>query len=204
MDKKNFLDDGFLSGFENIKDMLYLQLVNFEKNEEALEKILYDRFLDLAVVPVIALKENHKSSSLIVVQRVWLDVWKVSAGEIFWRSYENGKEDCQIMPIEFSAEERGFEMFVLNSKKNAYGASAMLHMDALKKFSEEIQNERVFILPSSVFEVILIPEDNVWYDDVNELKKIIQEENASLKNPDNFLSNNVYVYSRGKNKLQIV
>ena len=63
----------------------------------------------------------------------------------------------------------------------------------------------VYIMPSSVHEVMLLPATNaVDIDAVHRLRRIVSEVNESQLPVEQILSNNVYLYSREENDLKIV
>lgn len=77
------------------------------------------------------------------------------------------------------------------------GATIMFDYDKLSDLAEWVQDD-IFILPSSVHEVVMAPAVNL---DSNKLLSIIQEGN----NPQDkyFLSNNVYIFSRQSKEVTI-
>lgn len=54
----------------------------------------------------------------------------------------------------------------------------------------------LFILPSSVHELIAIPDKGI--SDVNELRNMVREVNETQVEAEEILSNQVYRYSKGK------
>ena len=86
-------------------------------------------------------------------------------------------------------------MYVLTDKdRNCMGSSALFLKDKIKKFSDKCDCD-VIILPSSIHELILL-NANLPDVDVSHLKDIVKEVNATQVSEEEFLSDNVYYYSR--------
>ena len=86
-------------------------------------------------------------------------------------------------------------MYVLSNEKKQFGASAILYDNVIKDFSESL-NSDLYILPSSVHEVIMIP--SILVDSVDKLNDMICEVNATQVPLMDILSNHSYYYSRDK------
>ena len=90
-------------------------------------------------------------------------------------------------------------MYVLTNKDNSFGAAAMLYTGMLEKAAEAIQEDRIFILPSSVHEVLLVPDRGDFTSE--QLREMVTEINATQVAPDEVLTDNVYEYDARKKEL---
>jgi hypothetical protein len=69
----------------------------------------------------------------------------------------------------------------------------------LAKFSKEHEDKNIYIIPSSVHEVILVPDNgNIDEDMINEM---IREVNIQEVDEGDVLSNHVYLYNAKKKKI---
>lgn len=91
-------------------------------------------------------------------------------------------------------------MYVLTNSKKINGAACIIYENVLKNFAESIGSD-LFILPSSVHEVILIPYDEKI--EKSSLNKMVREVNRSELNACDVLSDHVYVYKRYEDKIFI-
>lgn len=89
-------------------------------------------------------------------------------------------------------------MYVLTNKQKMYGAACILYPGVLKEFAEKIQQD-LYILPSSVHEVILVPADAEV--DQEALREIVTEINRTQVAEDEVLADSVYFYSRRSDKV---
>lgn len=89
-------------------------------------------------------------------------------------------------------------MYVLTNRQKLYGAACMLYPGVLKDFSEKI-GEDIYVLPSSVHEVILVPAGAGA--DKEALREIVTDINRTQVAEDEVLADSVYYYSRKSDRL---
>lgn len=89
-------------------------------------------------------------------------------------------------------------MFVLGNQYKLFGAAVILYEDILKVFASRLEAD-IFILPSSIHEVILIPDDGE--QNAYDLWKMVCDINATQVDPEEVLTNSVYYFSRKNNKI---
>ena len=216
--KNNSLEDDFdpesLILFENIKERIVYKLVNYEKNEDLLKTVPHKKFLDLAVVYYISIKEDIFESASILINNAHLELWGKTMEDIDRLAKENSprilkpelKSMAQTLMEIIRHEKKKPEdidedvlsdcgMYVLSNEKKQFGASAILYDNVIKDFSESL-NSDLYILPSSVHEVIMIP--SLLVDSVDKLNEMICEVNATQVPLIDILSNHSYYYSRDK------
>ena len=95
----------------------------------------------------------------------------------------------------------GVGMYILTNKSMVYGASAILYHDVLKEFSIEKESEKVIIIPSSVNEVIIIPDNAEIPINAEHLREMIGEVNREQVSKDETLSDRPYVYDRETDRM---
>ena len=89
-----------------------------------------------------------------------MDRWKADADELIDIAYENTTNiGCTISDMTdlIPAKELEGVMFVMSNKKSLYGAVCLTFDDKLDELCERHEGG-VYIIPSSIHEVILIPE----------------------------------------------
>lgn len=92
----------------------------------------------------------------------------------------------------------GLPMYVLSNKEKMNGAGCLLYGDVLAEFADELHQD-LFILPSSIHEVILVPTEG--QSNHERLTKIVQEVNATQVEEDEILADHVYYFSRNQRKV---
>lgn len=214
-DVTDFLD------FEKAKKRIVYKLVNYEKNKVLLKQIPHKPFLDMAVVYYYLLENEQLDNATILIYNNHLESWNTTAKEIDEIAAHNTplllKEDLhsitevlyQIMKkrneeeaaklLELENEEEGDPvMYVLSNRNKIFGAAAILYSGVLKAFSDKLKKD-LFILPSSVHEVILIPKDETM--EWEKLQEMVQEVNSTQVEDVEILSDSVYCYQRNKDTL---
>ena len=88
--------------------------------------------------------------------------------------------------------DRNMDMYVMTNEDKSNGAACILYPGALKKFADRIGQD-VYVIPSSIHEVILIPAMG-W--DTKEIDEMIREVNRTQLDPVEILSDHVYIYKR--------
>ena len=90
--------------------------------------------------------------------------------------------------------------FILTNERGINGAAVILYPGCLKEIGE-ITGLDLYILPSSIHELLVIPDDGNVY--THELKHMIHEVNESCVVEEEVLSDQLYHYSTEKNIIEI-
>lgn len=91
-------------------------------------------------------------------------------------------------------------LLVLTNSRRYLGAACILYRGLLERFAGKI-GKNFYILPSSVHEVILLPEDKV--NSSKDLLRMVEEVNRTQLAPEEVLSDAVYYYDRKSGKISI-
>lgn len=106
------------------------------------------------------------------------------------------EEGLSIMEEELLAKRKengAAAMYVLSNHTRINGAACILYDGVLEKIAEMLECN-LFILPSSVHEVILIPEKGD--EDYERLSEMVREVNETQLSPEEVLADHAYYYSR--------
>ena len=112
------------------------------------------------------------------------------------RCMSDADEIKMLVEIHIRKDETG--MYVLSNESRLFGAVAMLYEGMLKKCANQL-NADLYILPSSVHEVIVLADEGQI--DKDKLEKMVREVNATQVEPEEFLSDFVYYFSRKTGKI---
>ncbi len=91
-------------------------------------------------------------------------------------------------------------LLVLTNSRRYLGAACILYRGLLKEFAEKL-GKNFYILPSSVHEVILLPENHVRSAD--SLIGMVTEVNRTQLEPEEVLSDTVYYFDRKTDSISI-
>ena len=92
-------------------------------------------------------------------------------------------------------------MFILTNESGIFGASALFYPGVIDRISE-ILGVGFYILPSSVHEVIIVPD--VGNRNAEDFKYMVLEANRTVVEPKDVLSDNVWYYNYNFDEIQIV
>lgn len=199
-----------LQEFENIRGRVIYRLVNYEKNKEILEDCPHIRLYDLAVTFrwVARIDDVGVSTSLITNKQV--KEWGVSVNDLVLAARQNTPRlfPAQIIDMEemlagmvsFILYPSAIPMYILTNEQELNGASALLYGDILKNFANK-KGADMYILPSSIHEVIMIPADRI--DDPKKLSSMVHEANTTVVSTGDVLSDSVYYYDRKKDQILV-
>lgn len=199
-----------LQGFENIRGRVIYRLVNYEKNKEILEDCPHIRLYDLAVTFrwVARIDDVGVSTSLITNKQV--KEWGVSVNDLVLAARQNTPRlfPAQIIDMEemlagmvsFILYPSDIPMYILTNKQELNGASALLYGDVLKDFANK-KGADMYILPSSIHEVIMVPADRI--NDPTKLLSIVHDANTTVVSIGDVLSDSVYYYDRKKDQILV-
>lgn len=199
---------------ENILKKVVYRLINREKNREKLAYVPHRDFLDLAVVYCM---EENKAGGLqysVMLDDALCYSLGISLAELEEASEQNTQargftvqtmddiirqsvsEDMGATPSETLGVSMRVparpDMWVFTSISKAYGAPILLY----QKYFEDVAvglNDDLYIMPSSIHELICIPAAGV---NPGDLRTIVREINSTQVAAEDVLSNNVYLYRK--------
>lgn len=91
-------------------------------------------------------------------------------------------------------------MYVLTNEKKQFGAACILYKNVLDDFADKMNND-LYILPSSIHEVIIVPAQLV--ENAAFLQDMVKEVNYSEVAEEEILTDSIYYYDRNKQQLQL-
>ncbi len=218
---KGCIDMGFFRSFEDVRDRICYRLVGMKGNEALLEEIPYIGFLDLAICFHYAYHGEELGDGTVLIYNSHMEMWETCTAELFSLAGRNTRRlfpwVCRglgevLQEMEGSGHGADMEdpvdapfmdlpMKVLTNNKGIHGAACILYPGVLDGVAQEMGNN-FFILPSSVHEVILLPDTG--NEDSEDLKKIISAVNTTQVAPEEVLSDTLYRYDRADKRVVMV
>lgn len=206
--EKDLTLDINLTRWESVKSKVRLFLIQKAWNEEHLRKRCYIEYLDLAVVFEVILDVGRGDARSIAVTQAMLGKWGIGAEEVYHVALENLKSENVILmdSDNICGKEPYLEMeslYIFKNRRCRHGASVMLKKDIIKSFAEE-KGADLYILPCSIHDLLLVKENGSHT--ARELKRVVCDINRDGKsvNPEDRLSDSVYLYQRETDEIQIV
>ena len=215
------IDMSFFTDYEQAKKRIVFKLINYDKNRDLLKEIPHREYLDLAIVYYYLVDMKEFANATILIHNKHMENWKTDeenlyqlamentpqllkesfcgmmdilkelAGEDFWCEImgEEPKEEGLLLELHDEKDKTG--MYVLSNMSRLYGAGVIIYNGVLDMCRERLGGN-YFILPSSVHEVILVPDSG----DVTKEKlgEMVREVNATQVEEQEQLSDFVYYY----------
>ena len=209
--------------YEKTASQIVYKLINYEKNRELLKEIPYKIFCNLAIVfYYTVMTPPFCGRASILIYNSHMEKWGVDSEELLKRAMENTPQllPAQIQNLEelmigmlegcnealpeelrqeFTGERRRTPMYVLTNKQKLLGAACMLYPLIIRDFADKMDKD-IYILPSSVHEVILLP----FSEDISKesLVEMVTEINSTQVDEYEVLADSVYYYRRSKDRIE--
>ena len=207
-EKPKIPEENLPKTWKEVRRNIQAELVHYDWNQEILRNLPHRRFLNFAVTYQMKVSVSEEYKAKIRVNHRLMELWGIKEEELYEAAIENLKsEPYQIQPMSklfgtgVKFPEDMPEEYVLSNIRFCYGAAEMLREDILEKFSRKIGGN-FYILPSSVHELILVPESA--YICTEYLREMVKEVNESVLIKEEWLSEDVYYYDSEKNNIEIV
>lgn len=204
-------DVSLINDFNQIKNKLFVRLINKHMNKELLAESPFACFLDdFAVVPYCIVNMVEDGIASFRVTNLHLEMWGIESNELIKIAIANTRElfgvELQSMrDVLFGMgamedvdlpfpEVFNPPMFVLTNKQKVDGAAVVLFDDVLKAFAKKHGN--FYVIFSSIHEALLIPDD--YKLDLEHLTSLNVEVNDTQVACDEILGTKAYFYDEEK------
>ena len=208
-----------------LKDNVFFTLINAEQNKELLKTVPHRKFEDLAIVYRWNIGSDSLGMYTNLVDSRLAKKEGLTENDLYNAARKNTKEllpvsvrnmNEVISEIIFGENELEDEMdkefkevmmetpnehsmYVITNESKLYGAASILYEEPLHELAEKFGSD-LYILPSSVHEVIAVSADMGSPDDLAEMVYEINMEQVDI---DDRLSNQVYCYDKDLRTLRL-
>ena len=188
--------------FENVRHNVLCKMINREKNREFLKETPYIPFFDLAIVCYVLIELNEHGIATMPVKKAQLEMWGIKENELFQVAKRNVQKQfpaelrqmkdviAEMIGMEVQDAEDDF-MYVLSNEMRSFGAVCITYDGVPELVGIELE-ENYYIIPSSVHEMIIVPESKV--PSREEMERMVTEINETQVEEEEVLSNRVYFY----------
>lgn len=201
---------GFYTDLNRVRDKLMFKLIHYRKNRTLLQDIPHVRCMDLAIVFYCLVSVTPSGSATILVRNNHLSHWNISEDILLSYALKNNLEHLPATLAPLSdlisdalpdtdfpeASSTQPQLHILTNRHKLFGAGCMLYPRLLRDISGRFDSDLI-ILPSSVHEVLLFPDNN--NQEHTALNEMVREVNLTQVSPEEVLSDHIYLYSRQNN-----
>ncbi len=206
MDRVPAFDIRALNNYETMKSKLMMEIIPQKGNEERLSGIPHQKIEDMALIYRLDMGDSTGGKMTSIITNQQLEAFSITAEQLH-------KDALEIAPVthpaslrsmqEVMAEMMGMEpeeamaeepmMLVATVEGSFMGASVIQYPGFMEQAAERIGGD-FFVLPSSIHEVLFIPDDGKA--DFHDLQDMVRTINETQVAPAERLSDNVYRYDK--------
>ena len=201
-----------ISEYEMVKEFIMPVLCPKDRWSDFLSDAPYREVLDLALCYRVDVKGIWDIGGTLYIENKEREMWDVDEETLYRQAMKNMKEKacCESMnqvlermmgqnPFkEESGEEMNLCMYVLSTPDKHCGAASILQEECLKELASKLGTDRLYIIPSSLHECLLVDAKSM---DPDFLKYEISKVNKTQVSEEDFLSDSLYIYDTEKGYL---
>ena len=194
-----------LSSYDRAKNQLCVEVVGIAGNEEMLNNIPHKEMENMALIYRMEVGKDERGAATMLVTNVLMDRFGVNQEQLHADAMQNSqvirpavlKSMAEVMaemigaPVEELQETGVPPMFVATNEEKTKGAAALFYPDFMDQAAKELGGD-FYVLPSSVREVLLLPDDGMAK--TAELSAMVSQINEAEVAPEERLSDSVYHY----------
>lgn len=209
--------------YDSVKEHLAVMLVNTQANKRMLQEMPHEKIEDLSAICYVDFPvESNDGKATMKVRNEHLKMWNVDAKEIFQQARTNTQpvntpllQSMDEMLLSIFNEEGHAEnlldenidfglrshdmLYALTNIEKQYGASMITQPEVLNKL-EQFFPEGFYVLPSSVHEVLIVPDNGEMEPKM--LGEMVREVNKNEVERQEVLSDRVYSYDKEKHQIR--
>jgi hypothetical protein len=216
-------DVSMVTDYASVSNRICVKLVNAAKNQDLLADAPHVMVSDLAVIFYIVMSKDNGSTATITVRNNLMKLWNVTTEQLYEMAMDNTQrmfrgtvksmasimtemlgnrmdEECANEFYDMAVGEDEVPMYIATNNIRIDGSVVILYDGLLREFASRVGSD-FYILPSSVHETILVPvSEDIQLD---YLRDMVREINRTEVAPEEVLSDNVYIYSRRTDTVEL-
>lgn len=172
--------------FEDVKDRLYLKLVNQINADQYPDVVKINLNGNLmAIFPIV----SKTGDSFFPLTQETAIIWGLTPKDIMQTALDNIRSSAAIAEVE------GNYIYAATVLDRAFGASAILCKDMLAILCNQLQCNQIYIVPTSAYDTIIYPDYAVNDVRLDRMQtSLIMANNASDRHDPSFISDVLYGY----------
>lgn len=208
-----------LTDYQQTREHLIIRACNYAKNKSRLRNIPHHVIADLALTCHLMEREKEGGICSTVVDYGMLEWMEITEEVLFADAFTFSPSNLPPLirpmesviniimglepdiPLRIPLKEQMMrfcprnDMPVLTNQENVNGAAVLFYPGVMELIGEQMQTD-YFILPSSIHETILLPDDGTYL--LSDLKDMVMEINRTEIRQQDYLSDSVYHYDRAR------
>lgn len=199
-----------LKDYEQVKENLFIRLINFEKNKAELEKSFYKRNGDIALTLYMKVSDEDGMMTSFKVPLKCVDSWKLDKEEVFKEALKNtasmmppkGYEWAKmLMNPDYDGEDICDPDYIprsdamgncLSTKQKTNGAIAIFYPGVAEEYCHKMDTEDIYLVFTSIHEVMI---HNAEMVEVEDLEAVLRDTMKEATPWDDVLTSHIYHYN---------
>ncbi len=208
--KKVLKDVNALLNYEDMKDFLYINVINADTHKQELRNMPHTIVGDLAIVYRIMIQTTDEKFSSAKVTNQLMDIYGIdistlhkdaliSSPKILTPKIEPIETFLLGVPENIAYQKKDKQLIIVSNEKRTDGAATMFYPNVLNDLATKLGHD-LYIVPSSVHEVLVLcdsPNLNHEY-----AKNTLKYGNESVVDENEKLSDALYHYSKDEHILE--
>lgn len=215
LERDDEIDIQKIMNWEEVKEIIVPELVCTRRAGENLEDLIYRNVegTDLAIIYRVKQQVANIVGS-IKVSKQMMETWGVDENRIHEFAFHNMNQLSTLQIVELNSdfampEETFSELpekmnkyssYVFTNKEAFYGAATIMEEGMLHSIAERLQ-EGFYLLPMDVDNIVVYPEGMM--KNLESIHSMVLIHNIQCLEPENYLSDQVYYYSKEKGELSM-
>lgn len=176
---------------------IFFQVINTEKNKTLLLDHPHREYLDLSIIYRYAVNLSDNDIATAMINNSLMDEFKLTEEELYEAAYENTRRILK--PKVTSPGFSGF--YMITNDLNIFGANGILYKDIIAKEAKKLGTD-IYLIPSSIHEILIQPVSDTLKP--KDLKEIIKDANENIIEPEEYLSDSLYIYKLETDTVEVI
>ena len=176
---------------------IFFQLINTEKNKTLLLDTPHREYLDLSIIYRYAVNLSDNDIATAMINYSLMDEFKLTEKELYEAAYKNTIKILK--PKVTSPGLPGF--YMITNDLNIFGANGILYKDIVAKEAKKLGTD-IYLIPSSMHEFLIQPVSDTLKP--KDLKEVIKDANENVIDPEDYLSDSLYIYRLETDTVEVI
>lgn len=201
-------DTSWIGDFQKARSQLAVCVCDTERNQEFLKNVPYLAIPGAEPLALVAAIEGKPKLQAWVTKEL-IEKWGITREQLFQEALENSvrirpcsvKQMSEVITDLVEEELPPSPLRIVTNQNTIHGASAIFYPGVLERLGAQLGD--YFILPSSVHEVLVLPESEMLPGmEVKDLNAMVREINQTQVRPKEQLTDTAYHYQAKTKKLE--
>lgn len=208
-----------LKDYEQVKENLFIRLINFEKNKTELEKAFYKRNGDIALTLYMKVSDEDGMMTSFKVPLKCVDSWKLDKEEVFMEALKNttsmmppkGYEWTKMLTNpDYDGEDIYDPDYIprndtmgncLSTKQKTNGAIAIFYPGVAEGYCRKMDTEDIYLVFTSIHEVMV---HNARMIEPEDLASVLDDTIKEATPEGDVLTKNIYYYNAETDQIEML